>query len=493
MAYHSYRKVCRRYINILSSTEESININTQCNAEHVTRYIETLALVGENRTEIIEDSTNKLKDFINKLYPLQIVRVLNAYSHLNFSNENILKTVLIRNEEMCDKSSPKRALELLTLYKSLNISHELILNDLSKCLIKHMNNYSYELYNLGMNASYLNMINPVFIESYKTQTHLKLDELNQLNKIKNVASFSRFRTECAELLDIIWKNKDNLDIKKSILMLSTFSRLNDERYKLISYRDSLTDSVKNMELSTEDISTILTLMRANSVAHVETINTIVNWIEMKLKDENYIKTHLTYHLFMLAQLVPEKIEKRLWSVLLSKVISNTEGFMNPKRMVQFVTTVAILKSGRLIEHINNEIATHIKSSYQKLNLKEQNQLYDCVFLLYGNSEDEVLQRIVRENRPNKLPLMYGNMKNVQLGMKGGKSVLYKTDKNGKLVAHKFVAENQALNIVNREVEMVLSPTTLLDLKVTKKLHKELEEYENEVEIIVLNERLKKIM
>ncbi|UKJ88302.2 hypothetical protein MACJ_000746 [Theileria orientalis] len=226
---------------------------------------------------------------------------------------------------------------------------------------------------------------------------------------------------------------------------------------------------------------------------METINTIVNWIEMKLKDENYIKTQLIYHLFMLAQLVPERIEKRLWDVLLTNVLSNIEGFMNPKKMLQLVTTIAILKSGRLIECTNNEIASHIKSSYQKLNLKEQNQLYDSVFILYGNSDEEVFQRIVMKTRPNKLPLMYGNMKNVQLGMNGGKSLLYKTDNSGKLVAQKCLAENQVLNIVNGGVKTVLSPTALLDLKVTKKLHKELEEYENEVEIIVLNERLKKIM
>ncbi|UVC49537.1 hypothetical protein MACK_003375 [Theileria orientalis] len=354
-----------------------------------------------------------------------------------------------------------------------------------------MNNYSYELYNLGMNASYLNISNSLFIESYKKQTELKMDEMNQLNGIKNVASFSRFRVECAELLDIIWKNKDNLDIKKSILLLSTFSRLNDERYKIIS--DALTDAVKHKELTTEDVSTILTVLKANSVAHMETINTIINWIEIKLKDENYIKTELIYHLFMLAQLVPEKIEKRLWNVLLTKVLSNIEGFMNPKKMFQLVKTIAILKSENLIESTYNEITTQIKSSYQKLNLKEQNQLYDSVFILCENGGEEVFQRILRESRPNKLPLMYGNMKNIQLGMNGWKSILYKTDKSGKLVAQKCLAENQVLNIVNGEVETALSPTALLDLKVTKKLHNELEEYENEVEIIVLNERLKKIM
>lgn len=133
--------------------------------------------------------------------------------------------------------------------------------------------------------------------------------------------------------------------------------------------------------------------------------------------------------------------------------------------------------------------------YQKLNLRDQELLYDSLVSLYGNSEtkekvDKAVKRILDEKMATILPLMCGNMRNVKLGTMGGKSVIYKVSEDKKLVPQKLVNEFHVLNVVNKEVKVVKSPATLMELEVVEKIHNNPESYGNKVEILIPNEKLK---
>ncbi|XP_953840.1 LOW QUALITY PROTEIN: uncharacterized protein TA06485 [Theileria annulata] len=509
----------RRFLTELPYNIDNKNLycNSFASCEDVTKYIEFLSIGESNEVDKISDSTHLFNERAHKMYPYQIIRVLNSYARLKFSNENILKSVLTRCEEMCDQASPKRALELITLYRNVNLSHEQVLSPLTKSLINHMNNYSYELYTLGLNASYLNITDQIFIESLKTQILLTSKELNPLNSIKNLESFSRFRVESDELFDSVWNF-----VKDKVLFFSSWRQLQEYINKNLNYSrrllefhiDLLSSELEKSNMNSEEISTILTIKSSKGyfihiifklrIVHHQCVEAIINSIEMKVNDPNYIKDDIYYHIFKLSQILSfdetDSLFKsshicEFWKLILDKIFTNITGFLSPTKAIQLLYTISILKRNNVIDKNYDEILKYIKPIWQKLNLRDQELLYDSLVSMYWSNEskgeeDIFVKRIIEEKMPTILPLMYGNMKNVKLGIKGGKNVIYKADMDKKLVPQKCVNEFYVLNVVNEGVKVVKSPETLMELEVMEKIHNDVESYTNRVEIKIPNEKLK---
>ncbi|KAF5153467.1 hypothetical protein TpMuguga_01g02745 [Theileria parva strain Muguga] len=494
LSFQSGVNVQKRFLTELlyDISRKNLYCGSFSSCEDVTKYIEFLSVGNCNEADKISDSTLLFNEHVHKMYPYQIVRILNSYATLKFSNENILKAVLTRNEEMCENASPRRALELITLYRNLNLSHEQILSPLTKSLVRHMHNYSYELYALGLNSSYLNITDPIFVESLRTQISLTATELSPLNSIKNLESFSRFREESNELFDSVWNYvKDKkLSVKSVLFLLASAARIRPEKVKLLS--DLLSSELEKTDLNSGEISTVLTVKNAKGIVHFKCLEAIINSIEIKLNDPDYIDIY--YHIFMLSQLSLEgdlfSLEiSKFWNLILGKIRQNTRGFLSPTKAIQLLYTSALRRN------IHNEVIEYIKPVYQKLNLRDQELLYDSLVSLYGNSEtkekvDKAVKRILDEKMATILPLMCGNMRNVKLGTMGGKSVIYKVSEDKKLVPQKLVNEFHVLNVVNKEVKVVKSPATLMELEVVEKIHNNPESYGNKVEILIPNEKLK---
>ncbi|EKX74078.1 hypothetical protein BEWA_041160 [Theileria equi strain WA] len=462
--------------------------------ENLTRYVEELALDKCNDLRLIREASLLLNDNSNKLYPLQVVRCLNAFSVLGYSDEAVLSSVIARAQELTEEASPKRLYELLTLYCSLNLSHFTILNPLIEKLKEKMNNYSLELCDICRNVSSLNITDKVLIESLSTQIELKIDDIGRRYE-KTMEGFSRLRTFSSDKLVNAYKDAsiEGLSLRQKLYLLGISARLGDGRHSDIV--DSIMKTFEDNKPYYSTVSLILILQRSIGVTSSRLLKLALDTMELDMNNEMCLSKQFSYWILMSAIIAQNGSERKTIIAVLRHILRTKDLLLSHTQMIHLLYSTALLSLDEEVGDVYEGLLSQVKASCRKLNIKQQGALYDSLHILskYDQNKDPILEKILEDKIPSSLPIMYDETSKFKIGHIGGRSFLYQAVDNEIKSRVACINESDVLTVVDNTVQTVRSPTLRLDLQVSERLHESAEIIYKDVKVVIPNKKLAEVL
>lgn len=288
-------------------------------AENVTRRMENLALEGSYNLPTVHDECVRFREASADMTPLQIVRGMNAFTNIGFCNMELLITFGERIGDLCEHASPKRITHLLTLLKRMNITHPSVVDPLMAAVKRHLHNYVDELPYVILNTAHAGYDDEELVELFRTQVMLKFDDLGH-GTIRCAEALSRFRNKTCDVserlkVEFMPKIKE-LTLKQQLYLLAAFSRYNQttECNKLIQ---AISSNLSSTSLSQEAISKFLTLQKSIGVVVPKLLDVVMNEMEVRMNDSEYVNSAFPYHFYTLCKL--SKANARTLRALLQRV------------------------------------------------------------------------------------------------------------------------------------------------------------------------------
>ncbi|CRH03775.1 conserved Plasmodium protein, unknown function [Plasmodium relictum] len=236
--------------------------------------------------ELIKFITSHIYDFSEDFFCPQLIKILENYVKLKYSDETLLGILCHRIDDLVSLKSCLRTKIMINIYKQLNFHHPLVKYPLLNQLNENICDYKNELVNILKNISYLH------IDSYTCNNIINRFIVNYDYYDKDIftvfEAFSRLDEYNEVFVDIISKKIKKLEenniccnFKDFIKFLSGYRRLGlTENTYLHSQFENKINNIK--VLSPNNISYMLLLMlstkfRNQSLFELLTIN-IENYV-----------------------------------------------------------------------------------------------------------------------------------------------------------------------------------------------------------------------
>ncbi|CAA9986882.1 conserved protein, unknown function [Plasmodium knowlesi strain H] len=280
---HTYREsdVYRQYDHLLNIGRKT--------PEQVIKLLTDISRERKCDAEVVKTITNHLYDFCEDFFPPQLVKILEIYAKLKYSNETLLGVVCNRVNDLINIRSCLRVKIMTNIYKQLNLHHPVVKSPLISQLNRNINDYKNELVSIVKNISYL------YVDADTS----------------------------ANIINRILTNYDYYD-KDGFTILEACSRLDDPHEVLIELVNR-----KVKELHTN----------GNSCRFKDFVKFLSAYRRLGLKENTYIHTQFEKKINNIKLLPPENISYVLLLLLSSKirheglfdlVIINIENFVNNK-------------------------------------------------------------------------------------------------------------------------------------------------------------------
>lgn len=200
------------------SPDEIINILKNMNKEK------------KNDFELMQCISNHLFDFSDDYFCPQIMKVLEQFAKLRYSDETLLGFVCHRIDDLMSLKSSLRINTLLHICKQLNFHHFVITNPILEQLNDTIYNYRYELINILKNISYLyidpntcsTLMNHIVLnkDMYEKQMFVLFEAFSRLENESNICS-----DLILEQVKTVEKANSFVDLKNCIKFFSGHKRL----------------------------------------------------------------------------------------------------------------------------------------------------------------------------------------------------------------------------------------------------------------------------
>ncbi|ANQ06557.1 Uncharacterized protein PCOAH_00007590 [Plasmodium coatneyi] len=281
---HTHREsdVYRQYdhlLNIGSKTPEQV--------------IKLLSNINRERrcdAEVVKTITNHVYDFCEDFFPPQLVKILEIYAKLKYSNETLLGVVCNRVNDLVNIRSCLRVKIMINIYKQLNLHHPVVKSPLMCQLNSNINDYKNELVSIVKNVSYLyvdadtcaNIINRILTnyDYYDKDGFTILEACSRLDNPQEV------------LIDLVNRkvkqlhtNGSSCTFKDFVKFLSAYKRLGLKENTYI--HDQFEKKINHIKLlPPENISYVLLLLLSSKVRHEGLFDLVIINIENFVNSKN---------------------------------------------------------------------------------------------------------------------------------------------------------------------------------------------------------------
>ncbi|GAW82860.1 hypothetical protein, conserved [Plasmodium gonderi] len=279
--FSSYRKSDIHY-----QYEEMLNIGNK-NPEQVISLLNDVCRKKRCDVEMVKCITNHIYDFSDDFFCPQLVKILENYVKLKYSDETLLGIVCNRVEDLVSIRSCLRIKTLINVCKQLNLHHPIVKLRVLLELNSNINDYKNELVSILKNISYLhvdsitcsNIINRLIInyEYYDKDIFTIFEAFSRLDEPNE-----RFIDLVDKKVKQIQNKSDNCcNLKNFIKFLSACKRLGlKENTYLHTQFEKKINNIKL--LSPQNISYILLLMLSTKFRHQGLFDLLI------MNMENYV-------------------------------------------------------------------------------------------------------------------------------------------------------------------------------------------------------------
>ncbi|CRG95880.1 conserved Plasmodium protein, unknown function [Plasmodium gallinaceum] len=228
LIYYNNFSSCN-YSDIYNKYENFLNIGNKKPDE----IINLLNIINKEKrcdTELIKNITSHIYDFSDDFFCPQLIKVLENYVKLKYSDETLLGILCSRIDDIVSLKSCLRAKIMINIYKQLNFHHPLVKNPLLNLINENICHYKSELVSIIKNISYLH------IDSFTSNNLINRIIVNYDYYDKDIftifESFSRLDEYNEAFVDLILKKIKKLEendiccnFKNFLKFLSGYKRL----------------------------------------------------------------------------------------------------------------------------------------------------------------------------------------------------------------------------------------------------------------------------
>ncbi|VTZ67725.1 conserved protein, unknown function [Plasmodium chabaudi chabaudi] len=281
--FGSYNK--KNYI--YNQYDNLINIGNK-KPDEIINLLDDLCKEKRCDTELIKCITDHIYDFSDDFFCPQLIKVLENYVKLKYSDETLLGIVCNRIEDLVSLKSCIRTKNMINIYKQLNFHHPIVKLPLLSQLNDNINEYKNELVSIVKNISYLyadnytsnNILNRLIVNSeyYQKDLFTVLEGISRLNVCENNNTFIEIVNKKIKYLE---DNNICCNLKDFIKFFSAYKRLNiNQSTYLHSQFEKKIDNIKL--ISPNNISYILLAMLSSKFRHQKLSELII------INIENYV-------------------------------------------------------------------------------------------------------------------------------------------------------------------------------------------------------------
>ncbi|KAI4835651.1 hypothetical protein MKS88_004864 [Plasmodium brasilianum] len=288
--------------DIYNQYETFITIGNK-NPEQVINLLNEINKEKGCDTELIKNITNHIYDFSEDFFCPQLVKVLENYVMLKYSDETLLAMVCNRIDDLVSIKSCLRTKIMINIFKQLNFHHPLVKLPLLSQLNDNINDYKNELVSIIKNISYL------YVDTCTSHNIMNRVIVNYDYYDKDIftifEAFSRLDDYTEMFIDLMVEKVQNIEqsnrccsLKDFLKFLSAYKRigLNENTYLHTQFEKK----INNIKLlSPSNISYILLQMvsakyRNEHLFELLMMN-IENYINSNRGETNYEKTNLFFY------------------------------------------------------------------------------------------------------------------------------------------------------------------------------------------------------
>ncbi|KAG6439935.1 uncharacterized protein BBOV_IV008385 [Babesia bovis T2Bo] len=462
--HFAYRKVgslTRTAVGYASLRRKSSIASSSLNsAEGVIRCVEELALENCTCSFTAQATSDMFRNASYDMTPLQLLRGINAYAQIGFCN----KTILVSISDAMHKfsmTSPRYIAQLVTLLRRHNITHPSVVDPVLSAVKAQLHNYVVELPELIANSVYLGMTDQDQIEMYRTQALLHITELGS-RSIRCAEAMSRLRSDKCSFIDRVLEEYvprlTELKWKQLLYLVAAAGRYKNSEASSLTI-NHLVSHLDVISLTAEDISMLLSVQRSLGVVVPKLVDVVINSMELLLKDPEYTKGMLAYHIYMLCLLGYSD------SLTLLEMIQRIvhSDYATASQSLHLIYAISLMNKAHgkkiVTEDRFNSLLNHLDSCYRHLTLKQQRELHEA--LASFNTDEGLpvgLSTFFSSKIVTSLPTMCKSDSEHHLGSIGGLSYLYLHNGNGGDTALVCVNDSGTLTTLDKGTSVSLSPS-----------------------------------
>ncbi|KJP88975.1 hypothetical protein AK88_01267 [Plasmodium fragile] len=415
----------QRESDVYGQYDNLLNIGSKT-PEQVIKLLSDISKERRCDAEVVKTITNHVYDFCEDFFPPQLVKVLEIYAKLKYSNETLLGVVCNRVNDLTNIRSCLRVKIMTNIYKQLNLHHPVVKSPLMSQLNSNINDYKNELVSIVKNVSYLyvdadtsaNIINRILTnyEYYEKDAFTILEACSRLDNCHEVL-IELVNNKVKELQT----NGSNCSFKNFVKFISAYKRLGLKENTYIHAQ--FEKKINNIRLlPPENISYVLLLLLSCKVRHEGLFDLIIMNIENFVNSKNeqlaveeknlyvsrqgekkcdgenshkkytpqniynsYILYFLPFHLLLLTLL--NYGEKSTLKHLLNVCVLDYLHLYDTSRLIKLLYVCTLLtmegeetsKRGNLadLEEIAEKIFLALQYVYKNATINEMKILYDC--------------------------------------------------------------------------------------------------------------------
>ncbi|SBS87133.1 conserved Plasmodium protein, unknown function [Plasmodium ovale curtisi] len=272
------------------------------NPEQVINLLNELSRQKNCDRELVKCITNHIYDFSEDFFCPQLIKVLENYVQLKYSDETLLGVLCNRIDDLMSIKSCLRTKVMINIYKQLNFHHPVVKMPLISQLNDNMNDYKNELISIIKNLSYL------YVDACTSQNIMNRLVVNYDYYDKDIftvlEAFSRLEEQDEAFIRLVSKKISKLEeidsccsLKDFLKFISAYKRLNlDEDTYLHTQFEKKINNIKS--LSPCNISYILLLMLSTKLRHELLFEVVIMNVENYVNsgsEERGVKTRDMYY------------------------------------------------------------------------------------------------------------------------------------------------------------------------------------------------------
>ncbi|CXI17858.1 conserved Plasmodium protein, unknown function [Plasmodium berghei] len=298
-SYNKQNYIYNQYDNLL-------NIGNK-KPDEIINLLDELCKEKRCDTELIKCITDHIYDFSDDFFCPQLIKILENYVKLKYSDETLLGIVCNRIEDLVSLKSCIRTKNMINIYKQLNLHHPVVKIPLLSQLNDNINEYKNELVSIVKNISYLyvdnyttnNILNRLIVNSeyYQKDLFTIFEGISRLNECENINTFIEIVNKKIKHLE---SNNICCNLKDFIKFFSAYKRLNiNQSTYLHSQFEKKIDNIKL--ISQNNISYILLAMLSSKFRHqklseliIINIENYVGNLDNKIMNAAYEKIYINF-------------------------------------------------------------------------------------------------------------------------------------------------------------------------------------------------------
>ncbi|GAB68339.1 hypothetical protein PCYB_132140 [Plasmodium cynomolgi strain B] len=258
--------------------------------EQVIKLLSDISKERRCDAEVVKTITNHVYDFCEDFFPPQLVKILEIYTKLKYSNETLLGVVCNRVNDLFNIRSCLRVKLLTNVYKQLNLHHPVVKSPLMSQLNNNINDYKNELVSIVKNLSYL------YVDADTSANIMNRIVTNYDYYDKDgftiLEACSRLDTPHEVLIELVNKKVKQLhtdgsscNFKNFVKFLSAYKRLGlKENTYIHSQFEKKINKIKL--LPPENISYVLLLLLSSKLRHEGLFDLVIINIENFVNNKN---------------------------------------------------------------------------------------------------------------------------------------------------------------------------------------------------------------